>query len=99
MKEEDRNENHRARDSRFGIWLKRQEIFEIKKQIVNTLVRRITIDRNRKLQVEISLNLLNIINDDTPEGFEGKNKGQIAPTRIYPNKLDLTAPVYLTITL
>ena len=62
-------------------------------------MKRITIDRNRKLQVEISLNLLNIINDDTPEGFEGKNKGQIKTAGIYPNKSDLTAPIYLTITL
>ncbi len=61
-----------------------QEIFEIKKQIVSTLVKRITIDRNRKLYVETSLNLLNIINDDTPEGFEGKNKGQIKTARVYP---------------
>ena len=62
----------------------RQEIFEIKKQLVNTLVRRITIDRNRKLQVEISLNLLNIINDDTPEGFEGQNQDQSKTSGIYP---------------
>ena len=35
-----------------------QEIFEIKRQIVTTLVRRITIDCNRELHVAIGLNLL-----------------------------------------
>ncbi len=44
----------------------RQEIFEIKKQIVNTLVRRVTIVRNREFHVEISINLLNLFNDAPP---------------------------------
>jgi hypothetical protein len=39
----------------------RQEILELKKQTVNTLVRRITIDCNRELHVEISLNLLGLL--------------------------------------
>ena len=33
----------------------RQEIFRIKRHIVTTLVRRVTIDRNRELHVEINL--------------------------------------------
>ncbi len=66
----------------------RQEIFALKKQIVNTLVRRVTIDRYRELHVEISLNLLNLINNDTPKGFEGKNKDQIKPAGIYPRRRD-----------
>ena len=41
----------------------RQEIIELKKQIVNTLVKKITIDRNRELHVEISLNLLGLLDD------------------------------------
>ena len=61
----------------------RQDIFALKKQIVNTLVRRVTIDRNRELHVEISLNLVNLINNDTPQGFEGKNKDQIKTVGIY----------------
>ena len=44
----------------------RQEIFEFKKQTVNTLVKRVTIDRNRQLQVEISINLLNLSHDEPP---------------------------------
>ena len=42
----------------------RQEIFVLKKQIVNTLVSRVTIDQNRELHVEISLNLLSLLNAD-----------------------------------
>lgn len=64
--------------------IKHQEIFEVKRQIVKTFVRRVTIARNRELHVEISLNLLNIINYDTPEGFEGKNNSQIKTTGIHP---------------
>jgi type I restriction enzyme R subunit len=72
------------------------EIFEIKKHTVNTLVRRVTIDCNRELHVEISLNLLNLFNNDSPpkndpgkngnhtEGFEGKYKNKIKTAGIYP---------------
>jgi hypothetical protein len=62
----------------------RQEIFEIKRQTVNTLVRRVTIDRDRELHVEISINLLNLINYDAPEGFEAKNNSQIKTAGIRP---------------
>jgi hypothetical protein len=62
-------------------------------------VRRVTIDRDRELHVEISLNLPTLINYDTLKGFEGKNKDQIAPAGIHPNKSDLITPVYLTVTL
>lgn len=66
----------------------RQEIFEIKKQIVNTLVGRVTIGRNRELRVVISLNLLNLINDDTSKRFEGQNKDQIKTVGIHPDWRD-----------
>ncbi|HET7144562.1 MAG TPA: hypothetical protein VFI68_11125 [Anaerolineales bacterium] len=74
----------------------RQEIFEIKKQIVSALVKRITIDRNRDLQVEISINLLNLSGDNPPPkddpdtrnsrtpGPKGKNKDKIKPAGVYP---------------
>lgn len=65
-----------------------QEIFELKRQTVTTLVKRVTIDRNRELHVEIGLNLLRILNDDTPRRFEGKNKGQIKTVGIYPGWRD-----------
>jgi site-specific DNA recombinase len=58
----------------------RQEIFELKKQIVNTLVRRITIDRNRELHVEIGLNLLGLLNDKSNSNNSGgdhSKRGQI----------------------
>lgn len=53
-----------------------------------TLLRRITIDRNRELQVELVLNLLKILNDDTPQRFEGKNQGEIKTARVYPGWRD-----------
>ena len=42
----------------------RQEIFRLKKRVVDTLVKRITIDRDRELSVEIRLNLLDIIEEE-----------------------------------
>ena len=83
----------------------RLDIFEFKKQTVNTLVKRVTIDRNRELQVEISINLLNLSHDDPPSedefnkrGYprriEGKHKDKIKTAGIHPTKPDL--PVYLT---
>jgi hypothetical protein len=66
----------------------RQEIFELKRHIVTTLGSRITIDRNRELHVEIRLNLLKILNDDTPNGSERKNKGQIKTAGILPGWRD-----------
>jgi hypothetical protein len=41
----------------------RQEIFRLKKRVVDTLVKRITIDRDRELSVEIRLNLFDIIEE------------------------------------
>lgn len=64
----------------------RQEIFALKKQIVNTLVRRITIDRNRELQVEISLNLLGLLEDKSNSNNSGgghSKRGQIQSGGIY----------------
>lgn len=65
-----------------------QEIFELKRQTVTTLVRRVTIDRNRELHVEIGLDLLRILNDDTSRRFEGKNQGEIKTAGIYPGWRD-----------
>jgi hypothetical protein len=62
----------------------RQEIVEIKQQIENTLVGRVTIDRKRELHIETSLNLPNLTNYATPKGFEGKNKGQVKTAGIHP---------------
>ncbi len=42
----------------------RHQIFLLKKQIVDTLVHRATIDRNRKIMVDIRLNLLAILDQD-----------------------------------
>ena len=67
----------------------RQEIFELKKQIVNTLVRRITIDRNRELHVEISLNLLGLLEDKSSSNNSGdgpSKRGQIQSGGIYTRK-------------
>ncbi len=84
----------------------RLEIFEFKKQAVNTLVKRVTIDRDRQLHVVISINLLNLFHDDPPprddpdnrgshtQRLERTNKDKIKTAGIHPNKLDL--PVYLT---
>ncbi len=75
----------------------RQEIFEIKKQTVNTLVKRITTDRNRQLHVEISINLLNLFHDEPPsrddpdkkgsytKRLERTNKDKIKPVGIRPD--------------
>ena len=67
----------------------RQEILELKKQTVNTLVRRITIDRNRELQVEISLNLLSLLDDKSNRDNSGdghSKRGQIQSAGIYTRK-------------
>lgn len=42
----------------------RREIFRLKKRVVDTLVKRITIDRDRELSLEIRLNLLDIIEEE-----------------------------------
>jgi hypothetical protein len=65
-----------------------QEIFELKRQTVTTLVRRVTIGRNRKLQVEIGFNLPKLLNDDTSRRFEGKDQGEIKTTGILPGWRD-----------
>jgi hypothetical protein len=73
----------------------RLEIFEFKRQVVNTLVKQVTIDCNRKLQVEIRINLLNLfhdeppLDDDTnksgyPQRLEGKHKDKIKTAGILP---------------
>ncbi len=62
----------------------RLEIFEFKKQAVNTLVKRVTIDRNRELQVVIRINLLNLFNDDPPQNTPPDTRGN------YPQRLERT---------
>lgn len=73
----------------------RIEIFEFKRQVVNTLVKRVTIDCNRKLEVEIRINLLNLFHDEpppendtnkrgNPQRLEGKHKDKIKTAGIYP---------------
>jgi len=65
-----------------------QEIFELKRQTVSTMVRRVTIDCNRELHVEIGLDLLKILNDGTPDRFEEENNGEIKPAGIPPGWRD-----------
>jgi DNA invertase Pin-like site-specific DNA recombinase len=65
-----------------------QEIYELKRQTVATLVRRVTIDINRELHVEIGLNLREILNHALPQGFEGINQGEIKPAGIHPGWRD-----------
>jgi hypothetical protein len=62
-----------------------QEIYELKRQIVTTLVRRVTIDINRELHVEIGLNLREILNHALPQGFEGINQDEIESARVLPS--------------
>lgn len=74
----------------------KNEIFNFKRQIVKTLVRKVTIDRNRELKVDISLNLLNLFAyDPNDKGtlpnrgsltkrFERKNKDKIKTAGIHP---------------
>jgi DNA invertase Pin-like site-specific DNA recombinase len=64
----------------------RQEIFEIKRQIVNTLVKRVTIDRNRELQVEIRINLLNLFNNNPPQNDDPNKRGSNTQRLERPNK-------------
>jgi hypothetical protein len=72
----------------------RQEIFRIKRQIVTTFVRRVTIDHNRELHVEINLNLFKLLDNDNPQRTEGKNntRGNITPTGIYPGRRNDSRP-------
>ena len=65
-----------------------QEIFEIKRQTVTTLVRQVTIDRNRELHVEIGLDLSKIFSDVDSIRFERKNKGEIKTIGIHPGWRD-----------
>ena len=44
-----------------------QEIFEIKRRTVTTLVRKVTIDRSRKLHVEIGITLHKIFSHDASQ--------------------------------
>ena len=71
----------------------RQEIFELKKQIVNTLVKRVTIDHNRVLQVEISLNLLSLLDDESTSNNPGgqSKRGQIQLDGTYTRKRSVLA--------
>jgi hypothetical protein len=68
--------------------VERREIFGLKKQIVNTLVRRVTIDHKRDLNVEIRINLLKLLTDETPERFEEQTQDQIKTVGIFPGWRD-----------
>jgi hypothetical protein len=70
----------------------RQKIFELKKQTVNTLVKRIMIDRNRELHVEIGLNLLGLLEDKSNSNNSGgrhSKRGQIQSGGIYTRISDI----------
>jgi hypothetical protein len=54
----------------------RHEVFLLKKRIVDTLVERATIDKNRNVNVQIRLNLLGILDEDS-----GKNDPSAVQTR------------------
>ena len=45
----------------------RHNLFLLKKRIVDTLVERVTIDKNREVKVEIRLNLLQILDEEDSE--------------------------------
>jgi len=45
-----------------------QEVFRLKKEIVDTLVEKVTIDQDRTLHVHIRLNLLRILEEDANKG-------------------------------
>ncbi len=45
-----------------------REVFLLKKKIVDTLVEKVTIDKDRTLHVHIRLNLLGILEDDANSG-------------------------------
>ena len=59
-----------------------------KRRIVNTLVKKVTIGDNRELHVEIGSHPLNFFDDDSANGFEGKNntRGYIEPARVSPGR-------------
>ena len=59
----------------------RQEIFALKKQIVNTLVRQVTIDRDRELHVEIAVNLLALLDKDPSKRGQNWQVGTYSRTR------------------
>lgn len=63
-------------------------IFELKGQTITTLVRQVTIDRDRKLHVETGLNLPKIFSNDASQRSERKNKGEIKTIGIYPGWRD-----------
>jgi hypothetical protein len=65
-----------------------QEIYELKRQTVATLVRRVTIDINRELHVEIGLKLREVLHYALSQGFEGIDQGEIKPAGIRPGWLD-----------
>jgi len=66
----------------------RREIFSLKRQVVNAMVRRVTIDRNRELLVEINLNLHKLLdNDISPETERSNNtRSHIKPAGVLPRR-------------
>ena len=65
-----------------------KEIPGLKRRIITTLVRQVTIDRNRKLHVEIGHDLSKILSDVPSTRSERKNKGEIKTIGIRPGWRD-----------
>jgi len=72
----------------------RQEIFRLKKRVVDTLVKRITIDRDRELSVEIRLNLLDIIEEEPQSSAVHLGKDGI-----YTRKFDFYRTLMVVVTI
>ena len=51
---------------------------------MTALTRRLTIDRNRAVYVEISLDLATLLKNGIPKGFEGTNNRRVKQAGIFP---------------
>ena len=51
------------------------EVFMLKKRVIDSLVERIEIDKDRNLQVHIRLNLLDILRNDAESGGSRSTAG------------------------
>jgi hypothetical protein len=71
----------------------RYNLFLLKKQVVNTLVQRVTISKDRKINVEIRLDLLKILDQDaglenlSPAAYSrrGETYTRIRSARVHPH--------------
>jgi hypothetical protein len=62
-------------------------VFLLKKRTVDTLVERVTIDKNRNVNVQIRLNLLGILDEDS--GKNDPSAVQIEKAGIYTRIFDM----------